>query len=65
MGSKLLYFLGVTILMTANFSFRVNQIDRDNNGNLIALNLDIGHYTKTLITLHGLNVDTLHYFTIG
>lgn len=46
------------------FDFNVNQIERDDDdGNLIAINLNIGQYTINVIALYGPNTGTLIFFS--
>lgn len=49
---------GVAIFFKNNFEFKINQVKKDDNGNLLGLDLNIEDKRITLINIYGSNVDT-------
>jgi exonuclease III len=49
---------GVAIFFKNNFEFKTNQVKKDDNGNLLGLDLNIEDKRITLININGPNVDT-------
>ena len=55
----LLYFSKIT------FEFKINQVKKDDNGNLLGLDLNIEDKIITLINIYGPNVDTPCFYNKG
>ena len=52
---------GILILLK-NFEFRKNQVNSDNAGNLLVLDLDLGEVSLRLINIYGPNIDNQSFF---
>ena len=53
---------GVAILFNNNFEFKILNEKKDENGNLLALNIRIANKTITLITIYAPNADSPVFF---
>lgn len=54
---------GVAVLFNNDFEFKVNNIDRDENGNWIVLNICMLSMNITLVSLYGPNDDQPNFYT--
>ena len=54
---------GVSIFLTDSFEYVVHNVHKDNNGNMIALNITIEKLKLTLINIYAPNEDSPHFFS--
>ena len=55
---------GVAILFNNNFDFKVLRHKSDNNGNLLAIEMEVENKKITLITIYGPNKDSPEFYNI-
>ena len=53
---------GVAILFNNNFEFKVHSSKLDNNGNMLALDIEIDELRITLVNIYGPNNDSPSFF---
>ena len=53
---------GVAILFNANFEYQINRIIKDDNGNMLILNLQIGGLVFTIVNIYSPNSDSPQFF---
>ena len=54
---------GTAILFNNNFEYKIYKIEKDSNGNMLALDIEIQDLRFTLITVYGPNKDTPSFYT--
>ena len=55
---------GVAILLNNNFEFKIHSIFRDNNGNLLIVDLTICNQRLTLVNIYGPNTDNPSFYKL-
>ena len=53
---------GVAILISKNFEYKVIKIEKDNDGNLLVMDLEIEDTKITIINIYGLNTDNVDFY---